>query len=58
MGSSFLLKQVGIDNSRTLEQNAAYIQSWISALKNDYSLIAIAASRAERAVEYILGTKE
>jgi antirestriction protein ArdC len=58
MGSSFLLKQVGIDNSRTLEQNAAYIQSWISALKNDYSLIAIAASRAERAVEYILETKE
>ncbi len=57
MGSSFLLKQVGIDNSRTLEQNAAYIQSWISALKNDYSLIAIAASRAEHAVEYILGTK-
>lgn len=58
MGSSFLLKQVGIDNSRTLEQSAAYIQSWIAALKNDYSLIAIAASRAERAVEYILGTKE
>ena len=58
MGSSFLLKQVDMDNSRTLEQSAAYIQSWIAALKNDYSLIAIAASRAERAVEYILGTKE
>ena len=57
MGSSFLLKQVGIESTRSLEQNAAYISNWISALKNDFSLIAIAASKAEKAVEYILGEK-
>jgi antirestriction protein ArdC len=40
-----------------LEQNAAYISNWINALKNDFSLIAVAASKAEKAVEYILGGK-
>ena len=57
MGSSFLLKQVGIESARSLEQNAAYISNWINALKNDFSLIAVAASKAEKAVEYILGEK-
>ena len=57
MGSSFLLKQVGIESSRSLEQNAAYINNWVNALKNDFSLIAVAASKAEKAVEYILGGK-
>ena len=57
IGCSFLLNRLGISNSRTLQQNAAYIQSWIKALHNDISLIAVAAGRAERAVEFILGEK-
>ena len=57
MGCSFLMKQAGIESSRSLEQNAAYIQGWISKLENDYTLIAIAASRAEKAVDYILDEK-
>ena len=55
MGCSFLLHHLGISNTRTLEQNAAYIQSWLTALSNDVSLIAIAATRAERAAQYVLG---
>jgi len=55
MGSSFLLNHLGISNTRTFEQNAAYIKSWLKALNNDTSLIAVAAGRAERAVQFILG---
>ena len=57
VGCSFMLNNLGISNKRTLEQNAAYIQSWIKALHNDISLIAVAAGRAERAVDFILGEK-
>lgn len=58
MGSSFLLHHLSISNTRTLEQNAAYIQSWLKALSNDTSLIAIAAGKAEKAVQFILGEKQ
>lgn len=58
MASSFLMHQIGIDNIESTKQNAAYIKNWIQVLANDYSLIPIAASKAERAVEFILGTKE
>ena len=57
MGASFLLKHLNIDNTSTLQQNSAYIQSWIHALNDDISLIAVAASRAEKAVQFILGEK-
>ena len=55
MGCSFLLNYLGISNTRTLSQNAAYIQSWLKALSNDISLVAVAAGRAEKAVQYVLG---
>lgn len=58
MGASFLLKKFNIDTQRTLEQNAAYIKNWISILSNDISLVAVAAGRAEKAVQYILGNEE
>jgi antirestriction protein ArdC len=55
MGAAFLLNHLNIDNPSTFQQNAAYIQSWIRALQNDVSLIAIAAGKAEKAVQFILG---
>ncbi len=55
MGASFMLKKFDIDTRRTLEQSAAYIKNWISVLSNDISLVAVAAGRAEKAVQYILG---
>lgn len=58
IGCSFMLNQLGISNTRTFEQNAAYIQSWTRALHNDISLIAVAAGRAERAVEFVLAEKQ
>ena len=38
--------------------DAAYIKNWISVLSNDISLVAVAAGRAEKAVQFILGNEE
>ena len=55
MGSAFALRRLGIDTTNTQQRNAAYIQSWIRELKNDISMVVIAAGRAEKAVHYIFG---
>jgi antirestriction protein ArdC len=57
LGSAYLCAEAGIDNSE-LENSAAYIQSWLKALKNDKRLIISAGSHAARAARYILGQKE
>lgn len=53
IGSCYLtaIGGVGIGN---LENNAAYIQGWLKILQNDKKFIIQAASKAQRAVEYIL----
>jgi antirestriction protein ArdC len=38
-----------------MENSAAYLQSWIKALKGDCKLAVQAASAAQKASEYILG---
>lgn len=53
LGSAFLCSRCGIDN--TLTNTTAYIQSWLKALQNDPKLIIMASSRAEKAVNYLLG---
>lgn len=55
LGSAFLLNKMGIDSSHSIRDSAAYIQSWIQVLRNDISLLPIAAGKAERAVQFILG---
>jgi len=52
-----LCEHVGILN-RTIENSAAYLQSWIKVLKNDMTLIVHAAGKAQKAVNYILNNKE
>lgn len=54
MGTSFLCTLPGIDND-TLENSTAYIQGWLSKLKNDKTLLVSAAAQAEKAVTYIRG---
>lgn len=53
MGAAMLCAQAKIDN--TLENSAAYIQSWLRVLKNDKRLVVLAAAQAQKAVDYILG---
>ena len=51
--SAFLCNQAGIDN--TLENSAAYIKGWMKAFKDNPKMIVTAASKAQKAADYILG---
>ncbi len=55
IGSCFLLAKHGIDTQETFTNHIAYIQNWMSAIKNDDHMIVNAVSAAERAVAFILG---
>lgn len=54
IGAAALMNRVGIETARTFENSAAYIQSWLRALRNDTRMIVSASSRAEKAVNYII----
>lgn len=56
MTSAFLCAKCGIDNS-TLENSAAYIASWLKALKNDSKMVVLAAAQAQKAADYILNVQ-
>lgn len=56
MGAAFLCGQAGIAE-RTIENSAAYIQGWLEQLQNDNKLIVRAAAQAQKAADFILGTK-
>lgn len=53
LGASMLCATVGIEN-KTIDYSASYINSWIKALKNDYTLIITASQNAQKACDYIL----
>jgi len=55
MGSAFLLAEAGIDSEGLVENSAAYIESWLKALKNDKKLLVMAAAQAQKAADRILG---
>ncbi len=51
--SAYLCAGNGIDN--TLENSSAYIQNWLSVLKDDKTMFLKASGKAAAAVEYICG---
>ena len=55
IGSASLMNIVGIETPKTFKNSTAYIQSWLQVLRNDNKFIVSASSRAEKAVNYILG---
>ena len=55
IGASFLCAEIKIDTLNILNSSASYIQSWLRELKNDKSLIMRASSKAQKAVDFILG---
>lgn len=55
IGSANLINIIGIESQKSFRNNAAYIQNWLSVLKNDVKFIVSASSKAEKAVKYILG---
>lgn len=58
IGAACLMNTVGIETEKTFKNSAAYIQSWISVLKNNKKFITSASTNAKKAVEYILNGKE
>ncbi len=56
MGSCFLCGHTRIEND-TIENSAAYIENWKKAISNDNRLVMMAASKAQRAADFILNVK-
>jgi antirestriction protein ArdC len=54
LGSAFLCGQAGVVE-RTINNSAAYLQSWLKQLKQDKTLIVYAAAQAQKAADFILG---
>lgn len=58
IGSACLMNHIGIETDKTFKNSAAYIQSWLHALKNDKKMIVSASGKAQKAVEFILTGKK
>lgn len=55
LGSAFLINHLGIETEGTFNNSVAYIESWLQVLRNDNKFVVSASSKAEKAVNYILG---
>lgn len=55
IGSTTILNIIGVETKGSFTNSAAYIQNWLSVLRNDVKFIVSASSKAEKAVKYILG---
>lgn len=58
MGAAYLCTMMGIETKKAFRNSAAYIQSWLRALKNDPKMVVVAAGKAEAAVQFILKGKD
>ncbi len=58
IGSCGIMHELRMETEKSFRNNAAYIQSWLKALKNDKKLIISAASRADKAIRLILNRKD
>ena len=55
IGSSALVHHCGLETPSSFKNNTAYVQNWLSVLKNDKRFIVSAAGKADKAVSLILG---
>lgn len=58
IGSCSIMNRLGLETGNSFRNSAAYLQSWIKALRNDKRMIVSAASKAEKAMRLILGETE
>lgn len=56
IGSAFLCGIAGIE--KKIDNTAAYIQSWLKALKNDKKMVIIAGGRAQKATDFIVKSSD
>ena len=57
LGSAFLSAEAQIDN-RVIDNNTAYLTSWLKILEEDNKLIVYASAKAGKAVDYIRNKRE
>jgi antirestriction protein ArdC len=55
ISSAFILNTAGINTESSDRNSAAYIKSWLKALRNDPRMIVSASSKACMAADYIMG---
>lgn len=55
IGSASIMNLLGIETPQTFKNSTAYIQSWLKVLRSDNKFIVSASSKAEKAVNYIMG---
>ena len=57
IGAAQLCSRSGVETTTTLRNSAAYLQSWMNEFKNDPKMFVSGASKAEKAVRFILGER-
>lgn len=54
IGAAAIMNTLGLETADSFKNSAAYLQGWLSALKNDKRLIVSAAAKADKAARLIL----
>jgi antirestriction protein ArdC len=57
MSEGYLAAFAGIEQ-KTLSNTASYISGWLKALRDDRTLLVLAAAQGQKAADYILNRKE
>lgn len=52
------MNHIGLETPASFKNSAAYIKSWLNALRNDKKLIVSASGKAEKAARYILNIND
>ena len=55
IGAAALVNHAGLETAHSFRNSSAYVQNWLSVLKNDKRFIVSTAGKAEKAVNLILG---
>lgn len=55
IGSAALVHHAGLETPSSFRNSAAYVQNWLTVLKDDKRFIVSAAGKADKAVSFILG---
>jgi len=58
IGACFLNNKAGIDSDEVFDNSTAYIGSWLKRLRDDSRLVITAASKAQKAADYIAADVE
>lgn len=54
IGAAALMNITGTETPKAFRNSAAYIQNWLTALRNDRRMIVSASGAAQKAVDFIL----